>query len=83
MAATVVIHPILFVTGAATAVWAVGVVHAVEKGYEFFGDGQFKNMFWADSEVEQFEDQGSVVQNSSNVLQILVVAMQKHNLSIN
>jgi hypothetical protein len=66
MAATVVIHPILFVTGAATAVWAVGVVHAVEKGYEFFGDGQFKNMFWADSEVEQFEDQGSVVQNSSN-----------------
>eukprot|EP00979_Chaetoceros_neogracilis_P007064 scaffold1472_cov245-Chaetoceros_neogracile.AAC.7 len=55
MAAAVVIHPILFVTGAATAVWAVGVVHAVEKGYEFFSDGQFKNMFWADSEVEQFQ----------------------------
>ena len=55
MAATVVIHPILFVAGAATAVWAVGVVHAVEKGYDFFSDGQFKNMFWADSEVEQFQ----------------------------
>lgn len=55
MAAAVVIHPILFVTGAATAVWAVGVVHAVEKGYEFFSDGQFKNMFWADSEVEEFQ----------------------------
>lgn len=56
MAATVVIHPILFITGAATAVWAVGTVHAVERGYEFFSDGQFKNMFWADAEVEQFED---------------------------
>lgn len=55
MAATVVIHPILFVTGAATAVWAVGIVHAAEKGYEFFSDGQFKNMFWADSDREQFE----------------------------
>eukprot|EP00553_Chaetoceros_curvisetus_P000962 CAMPEP_0204630236 /NCGR_PEP_ID=MMETSP0717-20131115/19937_1 /ASSEMBLY_ACC=CAM_ASM_000666 /TAXON_ID=230516 /ORGANISM="Chaetoceros curvisetus" /LENGTH=36 /DNA_ID= /DNA_START= /DNA_END= /DNA_ORIENTATION= len=36
MAATVVIHPIIFVTGAATAVWAVGVVHALDKGYDFF-----------------------------------------------
>jgi hypothetical protein len=52
MAATVVIHPMLFVTGAATAVWAVGVVHAVEKGYEFFTDGQFQNMFWADAGEE-------------------------------
>jgi hypothetical protein len=52
MAATVVIHPMLFVTGAATAVWAVGVVHAVEKGYEFFTDGQFQNIFWADAVEE-------------------------------
>mmetsp|Transcript_4629 Transcript_4629/g.6435 ORF Transcript_4629/g.6435 Transcript_4629/m.6435 type:complete len:833 (+) Transcript_4629:407-2905(+) len=69
MAATVVIHPIIFVTGAATAVWAVGVVHAFDKGYDFFSDGQFKNMFWADREVEQFEqlkiDDGQVDEDSS------------------
>mmetsp|Transcript_11127 Transcript_11127/g.20828 ORF Transcript_11127/g.20828 Transcript_11127/m.20828 type:complete len:867 (-) Transcript_11127:595-3195(-) len=52
MAATVVIHPMLLLTGAATAVWAVGVVHAVEKGYEFFTDGQFQNIFWADAVEE-------------------------------
>lgn len=50
MAATVVIHPILFVTGAATAVWAVGMVHAVEKGYKFFSENQIHNMFWDDPE---------------------------------
>ena len=32
MAATVVIHPMVFMTGAATAVWAVGLFHATEKG---------------------------------------------------
>lgn len=32
MTATVVIHPLVFVAGAATAVWAVGVLHGVEKG---------------------------------------------------
>ena len=32
MTATVIIHPLVFVTGAATAVWAVGVFHAVGKG---------------------------------------------------
>lgn len=56
MAATVVIHPIIFVTGAAAAVWAVGVVHAVEKGYQFFTDGEFQQLFWADSEDVQDED---------------------------
>lgn len=49
MAATVMVHPLVFVTGAATAVWAVGVFHAVEKGYELFSDGSFSHMFWADS----------------------------------
>ena len=32
MTATVVIHPLVFVAGAATAVWAVGVLHGLEKG---------------------------------------------------
>jgi hypothetical protein len=32
MTATVVIHPLVFVAGAATAVWAVGALHAAEKG---------------------------------------------------
>lgn len=50
MAATVVIHPILFVTGAATAVWAVGMLHAAEKGYKFFSEHQIHNMFWDDPE---------------------------------
>lgn len=50
MAATVVIHPILFVTGAATAVWAVGMLHAVEKGYHFFSHNQIQDLFWDDPE---------------------------------
>jgi len=54
MAATVVIHPILFVTGAATAVWAVGMLHAVEKGYQFFSENQIQNMFWDDPEEPIF-----------------------------
>lgn len=54
MAATVVIHPILFVTGAATAVWAVGMLHAVEKGYQFFSENQIQNMFWDDPEEPVF-----------------------------
>lgn len=32
MTATVVIHPLMFVAGAATAVWAVGFLHGLEKG---------------------------------------------------
>ncbi len=32
MTATVVIHPLVFVAGAATAVWAVGFLHGLEKG---------------------------------------------------
>ena len=36
MTATVVIHPIVFMTGAATAVWAVGLFHATEKGYVYY-----------------------------------------------
>lgn len=32
MAAAMIIHPLVFATGAATAVWAVGAFHAVEKG---------------------------------------------------
>lgn len=32
MTATVVIHPFIFVAGAATAVWAVGLVHGLEQG---------------------------------------------------
>lgn len=30
--ATVIVHPLVFIAGAATAVWAVGVFHAVEQG---------------------------------------------------
>ena len=32
MTATVVIHPLVFAAGAATAVWAVGFLHGLEKG---------------------------------------------------
>lgn len=64
MAATVVIHPILFVTGAATAVWAVGMVHAVEKGYEFFTDGQFQNIFWADADAAETAQMEEVMEDS-------------------
>ena len=31
MAATVIIHPLIFVAGVGTAMWAVGVFHAAEK----------------------------------------------------
>mmetsp|Transcript_23583 Transcript_23583/g.35065 ORF Transcript_23583/g.35065 Transcript_23583/m.35065 type:complete len:696 (-) Transcript_23583:118-2205(-) len=52
MTATVVIHPLVFVAGAATAVWAVGALHAAEKGYKFFTDKSFKDLFWADASTE-------------------------------
>lgn len=51
--ATVIVHPIVFFAGAATAVWAVGMYHAAEHGYEFFTDGSFSRIFWDDDEDEK------------------------------
>ena len=46
--AAVIVHPLVLLAGAATAVWAVGSVHAIQHGYEFFTDGSFSRLFWND-----------------------------------
>lgn len=38
--ATVISHPLIFVAGAATAVWIVGLYHTVDHGYNYFSGDQ-------------------------------------------
>jgi len=69
MAATIIIHPLVFVTGAATAMWAVGVFHAYEKGYEFFSDNSFSSLFWKDDESNVASLEGSL-QSKEDMIRI-------------
>lgn len=62
--ATVIVHPLVFVAGAATAIWAVGVFHAVEEGYEFFTDGSFGRLFW-EGEDEDIRAQSRLLLQSA------------------
>eukprot|EP00560_Eucampia_antarctica_P002175 CAMPEP_0197839710 /NCGR_PEP_ID=MMETSP1437-20131217/44075_1 /TAXON_ID=49252 ORGANISM="Eucampia antarctica, Strain CCMP1452" /NCGR_SAMPLE_ID=MMETSP1437 /ASSEMBLY_ACC=CAM_ASM_001096 /LENGTH=96 /DNA_ID=CAMNT_0043448977 /DNA_START=21 /DNA_END=308 /DNA_ORIENTATION=+ len=61
VAGTVIIHPLIFLGG---AVWAVGVLSAMENGYSFFSNTCFSNLFWT-------EPSGTDAQSSSTSVSTL------------
>mmetsp|Transcript_21413 Transcript_21413/g.31779 ORF Transcript_21413/g.31779 Transcript_21413/m.31779 type:complete len:431 (-) Transcript_21413:1457-2749(-) len=71
-ATVVVVHPLVFFAGAATAVWAVGVFHAVEQGYQFISDGAFRQLFWEDKEkdIDEFNDEDGEISNYISPLEL-------------
>eukprot|EP00978_Attheya_sp_CCMP212_P044088 scaffold299946_cov50-Attheya_sp.AAC.2 len=50
IASLVVIHPLAVLAGAATAIWAVGILSQVESGYDFWDHHSFSRLFWSDSD---------------------------------